>query len=102
MGLKVLYYSQGRKEDVNALSYLNSMLSESLEALTILYVTEEISAVEEKTRRNLAREQSKHTTNVKREQTFDNADTEYDNTAVELINVSAKGDPVEEVAKKLK
>lgn len=101
MGLNVLYYSQGREEDQNALSYLKSMLSKSLEQLTVLYITEEISAVEGKKRRDLAKEQSKHTMNVEREETFDNADITFDDTSVELVNLSAKGDPVEEVSKKL-
>src|SRR6056297_550177 len=101
MGLKVLYYSQGRKEDQNALSYLKSMLSTSLEQLTILYITEEISAVDEKKRRDLAKEQSQHITNLKQKETFDNADITFDDTSVELVNLSAKGDPVEEVSKKL-
>ncbi len=101
MGLKVLYYSQGREEDNKALIYLRSMLSEALDQLTIYHITEEISAVEEKKRRDLAQEQSQHLASVEREETFQNADDLFGETSVELITGSAAGDPVKEIMKKL-
>lgn len=102
MSLKVLYYSQGREEDKKALIYLRSMLSDALDQLTIFHITEEISAVDEKKRRDLAKEQSKHLASVEREETFKNADNLFEDTSVELITGSATGDPVEEVTKKLR
>lgn len=101
MGLKVLYYSQGRKEDEKALVYLKSLLSDALDQLTIFHINEEISAVEEKKRRDLAEEQSKHISSVEQEETFKSADDLFEHTSVKLITGSAKGDPVEEVTKKL-
>jgi len=102
MSFRVLYYSQGREEDEDALVYLKSMLSNSLDELSIFYITEEISAVGEKKRRDLAKEQRKHISSVEQEETFSYATSLFEDTSVEIITATAKGDPVKEVEKKLK
>ncbi|MFB6291405.1 MAG: universal stress protein [Candidatus Bipolaricaulia bacterium] len=101
MALKVLYYSQGREEDKNALTYLRSLLSENVDEIDILYVTEKSSEVEEKRRRDLAREQREYFTSVESEEAIKTAKNIFSETSINVITNSSSGDPVEEVINKL-
>jgi nucleotide-binding universal stress UspA family protein len=101
MGLNLLYYSQGREEDENALVYLKSLLNERVDELNIIYVTEESSEVEEKQRRDLAEEQREQITHLERNEAFDKAKDIFSGTKLEVITTSASGDPVEEIKQEL-
>jgi len=101
MALKVLYYSQGRKEDTNALKYLKSLLDEKVDEITIIYVTEKSSEVEEKRRRDLAREQREHFTSVESDEALEKARNIFTQTSLEVITTSVTGDPVAELRQKL-
>jgi len=102
MGLNVLYYSQGREEDENALVYLKSLLNEGVDELNIIYVTEESSEVEEKRRRDLAEEQREQLPHVERNEAFDKAKEIFSGTKLDVITTPASGDPVEEIEGELK
>lgn len=101
MGLNVLYYSQGREEDENALIYLRSLLNERVDKLNIIYVAEESSEVEEKRRRDLAEEQREQIPYVERNEAFDKAKEIFSGTKLEVFTIPASGDPVEEIEKEL-
>ncbi|MBS3736552.1 MAG: universal stress protein [Candidatus Bipolaricaulota bacterium] len=101
MALNVLYYSQGREEDKNALTFINSLLSEKVDEIDIIYVTEKSSEVEEKRRLDLAREQREHFTSVESEEALEDAKNVFSETTINVITTSSTGDPVEEVIYKL-
>lgn len=101
MALNVLYYSQGREEDKSALTYLRSLLSEKVDEIDIIYVTEESSEVEEKRRRDLSREQQEHFTSAESEEALEEAEDVFSETTINVITTSSAGDPVEEVLQKL-
>ncbi len=101
MALKVLYYSQGREEDKNALTYLRSLLSEKVDEIDIIYVTEKSSEVAEKRRRDLAREQREQFTSVESEEALEEARNIFSDTTINVITTSSTGDPVEEILQKL-
>ncbi len=101
MAFKVLYFSQGRDEDQNALIFLKSLLNESVDEIDIIYVAEESSEVEEKRRRDLAKEQRKHFDNLESEEALKGARDVFSQTSLNVITTSASGDPVEEVKKEL-
>ena len=101
MALKILYYSQGRKEDKNALTYLRSLLSGKVDEIDIIYVTEKSSEVEEERRRDLAKEQQEHFSRLESEEALDEAENVFSNTSINVITTSSSGDPVEEVIHKL-
>lgn len=101
MALNVLYYSQGRKEDKNALTYLRSLLNDKVDEIDIIYVTEKSSEVDEKHRRDLAREQQEHFTSVESDEALREAKNVFSDTSINVITTSSSGDPVEEVIHKL-
>lgn len=101
MALNVLYYSQGREEDKSALTYLRSLLSEKVDEIDIIYVTEKSSEVEEKRRRDLSREQQEHFTSAESEEALEEAEDVFSETTINVITTSSAGDPVEEVLQKL-
>lgn len=101
MALNVLYYSQGREEDKNALTYLRSLLSGKVDDIDIIYVTEKSSEVEEKRRRDLAREQQEHFSSVESDEALKEAKNVFSETTINVITSSSTGDPAEEVLKKL-
>ncbi|MBS3788033.1 universal stress protein [Candidatus Bipolaricaulota bacterium] len=101
MAINVLYYSQGREEDKNALTYLRSLLSEKVDEIDIIYVTEESSEVDEKRRRDLAREQQEHFTSVESDEALKEARNVFSETTINVITTSSAGDPVEEILDKL-
>ncbi len=101
MALKVLYYSQGREEDKNALIYLKSLLDENVDEIDIVYVTEKSSEVEEKRRRDLAKEQREQFDSLESEEALEGAREVFSRTSLNVITTSAKGDPVEEIQKVL-
>ncbi|MFP4136454.1 MAG: universal stress protein [Candidatus Acetothermia bacterium] len=102
MGQNVLYYSQGREEDENALVYLKSLLNEQVDGIDIIYVTEESSEVEEKRRRDLAEEQREQLPHVERSEAFEKAKEVFSETKLDVITSPASGDPVEEIDDRLK
>ncbi|MEF8725919.1 MAG: universal stress protein [Candidatus Bipolaricaulota bacterium] len=101
MALKVLYYSQGREEDQNALKYLKSLLDENVDEIDIIYVTEKSSEVQEKRRRDLAREQREHFTRIESDEALEEARNLFSQTSLEVITASVTGDPVAELKQKL-
>ncbi len=101
MALKVLYYSQGRKEDKNALIYLKSLLNENVDEIDIIYVTEKSSEVEEKRRRDLAEEQREHFSSAESDEALAKARDIFSQTSLKVITTSATGDPVEEIQSEL-
>ena len=101
MGLKVLYYSQGRKEDSNALNYLKSLLDENVDEIDIIYVTEKSSEVEEKRRRDLAKEQREQFGSVESDEALQKARDIFSSTSLKVITTSSSGDPVEEIKQEL-
>lgn len=101
MALKVLYYSQGRQEDINALEYLKSLLDENVDEITIIYVTEKSSEVEEKRRRDLAREQRTHFASTESDEALEEAKNIFSQTPLEVLTTSTTGDPVQQLSHKL-
>jgi len=101
MALNVLYFSQGRKEDKNALTYLKSLLSEKVDEVDIIYVKEKGSDVEEKRRRDLAREQREHFEKAESDEALEKAKEVFSETSINVLTTSSSGDPVEEVITKL-
>jgi nucleotide-binding universal stress UspA family protein len=101
MALNVLYYSQGREEDKNALTYLKSLLSGEVDEIDIIYVTEKSSEVDEKRRRDLAREQREYFTSVESDEALEKARNVFSESEINVITTSSTGDPVEEVIRKL-
>ncbi|MFB6215176.1 MAG: universal stress protein, partial [Candidatus Bipolaricaulia bacterium] len=69
--------------------------------IDIIYVTEKSSEVEEKRRRDLAREQREHFSSVGSEEALEEARSIFSETTVNVITTSHTGDPVEEVIHKL-
>lgn len=101
MAINVLYYSQGREEDKKALTYLRSLLSGKVDEIDIIYVTEKSSEVEEKRRRDLAREQREYFTSVESDEALERAKKVFSESEINVITTSSSGDPVEEVIQKL-